>query len=434
MWSSAWCATHIEDLLHILFQMVEDEPAVGSGSDLDLDVAQQEELLLRSAAAATALLERSCDAAAAVGEKGESGSRNTSVVLGVATSIAAKYLVGKDAAQARLAQRVCAVLGSLSSCTVRDILIPHADQLRRHFCEALHLARVKLMPHVEALGHTVALLFILELKLPGFLGTSGYTELLGVNMRRDVSKRLTPRRIATLKQLKIANLKALRAVLFQSDTSTLALDSSKRLVLLFAHESVVSLMSTTAEVRETGVEALTTLMDPPRAASHPALGAAVAKIVDTLVNVMRQFERLRVGVVNGIARVVAAAPARFVAVAGGDVSLRAVLLQSAKRWLQQASDSVSAPQRRSDYRLLDSILLVMQNMAPDESDMSDLMGLWCTPQLRHPYIAPLARYASAHPAAALDFAFPPVTGGCALNSVTFISCESGSPFDLTCSP
>ena len=157
-------------------------------------------------------------------------------MLNAATSIAAKYLVGKDAAQARLAQRICDVIGSLSSRTVRDLLLPHSDQLRDHFCKALHADRVKQIPHIEALGHTVALLFILKLKLPKFLGTNGYFEVLRVNMRRDVSQRLTPRRIVTLQQLKIANLKALRAVLFQSDTSTLTPESSKQLVLLFAHE------------------------------------------------------------------------------------------------------------------------------------------------------------------------------------------------------
>ena len=399
-------------------------------------------------------------------------------MLNAATSIAAKYLVGKDAAQARLAQRICDVIGSLSSRTVRDLLLPHSDQLRDHFCKALHADRVKQIPHIEALGHTVALLFILKLKLPKFLGTNGYFEVLRVNMRRDVSQRLTPRRIVTLQQLRIANLKALRAVLFQSDTSTLTPESSKQLVLLFAHEvrssclffggapillfahsiltffcllsilflsqAVVSLMSSTADVQETAVEALVTLMDPARAGSHPTLGATVPKIVDALVNVTRQFVRLRASVLNGIARVVAAAPARFaaarVATAGGEYSLRMVLVQNTKRWLQQASDSVAAPQRRCDFRLLDSIMLVLQNMQPDESDMSDVMGLWCSPQLRHPYIAPLARYASAHPAAALAFVFPSATGCTAAVMATrrelfihALECPCAAPLRAACS-
>ena len=72
-------------------------------------------------------------------------------------------------------------------------------------------------------------------------------------------------------------------------------------------------------------------MDPARAGSHPTLGATVPKIVDALVNVTRQFVRLRASVLNGIARVVAAAPARFaaarVATAGGEYSLRMVIVQ-----------------------------------------------------------------------------------------------------------
>ena len=74
-WSAVWCATHIDELLHILFQTVEDEPAAESGSAISrYGVAQLDALFLSSAAAATALLERACGAAAVAdmdaGEKG----------------------------------------------------------------------------------------------------------------------------------------------------------------------------------------------------------------------------------------------------------------------------------------------------------------------------------------------------------------------------